>query len=121
MASPLGRITFSGSLPSGELFNYNLHVMLTSGDAITAAQVAHAGDVFQSTVFGGATPLAALYPSSTKWSAPIGRVAPSPRTWRVPSGATPDRPRGVTGHPRPITRARKSSAARITGDRFRSG
>jgi hypothetical protein len=74
MATGLGRVTFSGALPSGESFNYNLWLIPSAGGTVSASQLATAADTFQSTLLTGATPLAALYPSSTTWSAPVART-----------------------------------------------
>lgn len=89
----LAKITFSGRLPAGELFQYGLWVKHSDDSAITAAQAAAAGNAFQAELLTGTTPLAAQYTPSTVFNPPVGRtIDPS-------NGRTLDTAFGTDTHP----------------------
>lgn len=68
MSGPLGRLTSSGSLPTGESFVYSMYVQRDDAGNIAIAELIAAADAWQNALKTGGTPLVAAYNTTTIWS-----------------------------------------------------
>lgn len=64
MPTPLGRLTWTGKLPAGEVFSFGFAVLYAAGGDMSITDLATAGDQWLGTFLTGATPANALFPST---------------------------------------------------------
>lgn len=74
MPGPLGKMVFSGQLPSGEVFQYGLHVMHPDSSDLTITEVSTHADTFQNALFTSGTPIGGVYTPQTTWNPPVALI-----------------------------------------------